>query len=163
MTKSYKIPRLEKELYRLVSAVFQGDISDPRLLGLEITRIQITKDLSILKIYFSKFDKELTLENIMELLQKSSGFIKKQIAGASIMRTIPNIVFQYDKSTERTERIDQIFQQISSEKRNNDYYDDDTDNEYYNDDEVDDDDFTEYGDYNEELDESIDDINEDED
>ena len=160
-----KIERLQKELQKLINAVFNGKIDDNRLNGIEITKVKVSPDLSFLKIYFTDFNQELPEKKILELLYKSSGFIKKQIAGANIMRTIPQIEFEYDNTSKRVEKIDQIFKKLEAEKRNNDYYDDDSDNEYYDDDELDDSDL-DYDDSGEEIGDDIDieieDIDEDE-
>ena len=165
MPNSIKVERLQKELQRITNAVFNGKIDDPRLSGIEITRVKISPDLSFLKLYFSDYNQELSENKTIELLNKSSGFIKKQIAGANIMRTIPQIEFEYDNTSKRVEKIDQIFKKLEAEKRNNDYYDDDSDNEYYDDDELDDSDL-DYDDSGEEIGDDIDieieDIDEDE-
>ena len=150
---SIRLERLQKELHRIINSTFQGEISDPRLSGIEITRIKISKDLKLVKASFSEYDKKISNTEILELLTKSSGFIKKQIAGAKIMRTIPEIVFEYDQTNERVEKMNQIFNVIAEEKRNNNYYDDDNDNDYYDDnDELLDEDLEEYDEYQDDLD-----------
>jgi ribosome-binding factor A len=163
MKKSFKTDRLEKELQRVMNALFCGVITDPRLSGIEITRAKITPDLSLLTLYFSNDNEQYTTEQTIELLVKSSGFIKKHIAGANIMRTIPQIYFKYDDTNVRVDNIDKIFKTISAEKRNYDYYDDDSDNEYYQD-EVLDDEELEYDDVvDEDLDlDGYEDVDEDE-
>ena len=151
--KNIRQERLQKELLRIIRPIFKGELSDKRLLGIEITRVKISTDLKKLKLFFSDFDENIEMNEIKELLEKSSGFIKKQIAGAGIMRTIPDIVFQYDKANERIERIDDIFRTIAEEKRNSNYYDDDSDNDYYDDDLSDDD----LDDYDDDYDDDLDD------
>jgi len=156
--KGIRQERLQKELHKIVNAIFQGEISDPRLSGIEVTKVRITADLMLLKLYFSEHSKEIPLNQTLELLHKSSGFIKKQIAGAGIMRTIPQIVFEYDNTNERVEKLDEIFRIIAEEKRNNNYYDDDSDNDYYDDDDdrLMEEDLEEYDDYNDELEDDLD-------
>lgn len=165
--KGFRLDRLQKELLKILTAVFNGEISDNRISGITVTKVKLSPDLSLLKIYFSDYDTKYSLEKIMEFLERSSGFIKKQIAGASIMRAIPQIVFEYDKTNERVSKLDDIFRVIAEEKRNNNYYDDDSDNEYYEEDELDDEDFEDYDDYNDDLDDDLDfdyeEIDEDED
>jgi len=153
MNKSYKRDRLQKELQKIINAAFNGQIDDERLSGIEVTYVKISPDLSFLKVYFTDYIKELPPEKLIPLLIKSSGFIKKQIAGVGIMRTIPQITFEHDNSTQRAEHIENIFKRIAEEKRNNDYYDDDSDNEYYQDDELEDEDLE---DNDEDIDEEID-------
>jgi len=166
--KGFRKERLQKELNRIINSIFQGDISDQRLSGIEITRVKITSDLTNLKLFFTGKDENIPLEDMYELLTKSSGFIKKRIAGAGIMRTIPQIVWEYDNTNEKNEKLNELFKQIADEKRNNNYYDDDNDNDYYDNDEdqLMDEDLEEYDDYNDELDEDLefeyDDIEDDE-
>ena len=154
--KGFRLERLQKELLKILNSVFNGDISDERISGISITKVKLSKDLTFLKAYFSSYNEQIPLEKIIELLNRSSGFIKKQIAGANIMRTIPQIVFQYDETTERVGKIDELFRIIAEEKRNNNYYDDDRDNEFYDDDELEDEDFEDYDDYTDDLDEDLD-------
>ena len=167
--KNIRLERLQKELLKIVNPVFHGEISDQRLSGIEITKVKLTSDLKRMKIFFSGFDKKMSESEIIELITKSSGFIKKQIAGAGIMRTIPEVVFEYDKTSERVEKIEKIFQTIAEEKRNNNYYEDDSDNDYYdNDDELLDEDLDDYEEYQEDLDDDeldfeYDDIEDDDD
>jgi len=162
MNKSYKIDRLQKELQKIINAAFNGQIDDDRLDGIEITYVKISPDMSFLKIFFTDYKKEIPIEQLIPLLIKSSGFIKKQIAGVGIMRTIPQITFEHDNSFQRAEKIENIFKQIASEKRNNDYYDDDSDNEYYQDDELEDEDLEDNDeDIEEDIDIDYDDLDED--
>jgi ribosome-binding factor A len=155
--KGFRKERLQKELKQILNSVFQGDISDRRLSGIEITRVKITADLSTLRLFFTGIDEKILLDEIYELLIKSSGFIKKKIAGAGIMRTIPHIVRDYDNKNEKKERLNDLFKQIAEEKRNSNYYDDDSDNNYYehDDDHLLDEDLEEYDDYSDELEEDL--------
>ncbi|MCK9328736.1 MAG: 30S ribosome-binding factor RbfA [Candidatus Cloacimonetes bacterium] len=165
--KGFRLERLQSELYKVLYSVFNGEISDNRISGISITKVKLSPDLSLLKVYFSDYNQQIPLEKILELLNRSSGFIKKQIAGANIMRTIPQIVFQYDETNERVGKMDELFRIIAEEKRNNNYYDDDRDNVYYDDDELEDEDFEDYEEYTDDLDEDLDfdyeEIEEDED
>ena len=148
---SHRKERLEKELQKLINAIFHGDIEDSRISGIQITKVRLTSDMKLTKLYFSDYDKEIPLNKILELLNKCSGYIKKQIAGANIMRTIPQIVFEYDNTSERVNSIEKVFQTIAAEKRNHNYYDDDNDSVYYDNDEIMDEDLEEYDDYDDEF------------
>ena len=147
-----RVERLQKELLKIINSAFQGHIADQRLSGIDITKVKITPDQRLLKLYFSGNEHQNINNDIIELLTKCTGFIKKQIAGANIMRTIPEIVFEYDNTRERVEKIEKLFRTIAEEKRNTNYYDDDNDNEYYdNDEELVEEDLDDYDDYQDEL------------
>ncbi|MCL1827122.1 MAG: 30S ribosome-binding factor RbfA, partial [Candidatus Cloacimonetes bacterium] len=152
-----RLERLQKELHHLVDSLFQGSISDSRLSGIDITTVKLSHDLGHLKLYFTNINKDNKIDTTIELLNKSSGFIKKKIAGAKLMRTIPQIAFEYDNTNDKAEKIDKLLRIIAEEKRNQNYYEDDSDNDYYDDDdEIYDEDLEDYDDYNDELDDELD-------
>ncbi len=79
-------------------------------------------------------------------LIKSSGFLKKQIAGAQIMRTIPELSFYYDDTEDRAAKVDTLLASLRDDFDDEDEEDQDIDI----DDILDDDD---YFDFDEEDDE----------
>ncbi len=169
--KGIRIQRLEKELVRLLNNTLRTGMKDQRLKWVAISSLKLSPDLTTAKIFFSNLDLTEPREELIKLLTKSSGFMKKQIAGAKIMRTIPELKFQYDDTEERASRIDGIFSTIKAEddKRKKTDEDDedaeeepeDFDDEYEDDydDEVDDEyeDYEDYEDYDEYRDDDDDD------
>lgn len=70
--------------------------------------------MSLAKVYFTQYDK-LADAVVQETLQRSSGAIKKEIAALKLMRTIPNIRFEYDKLEDNARSLEDIFAQIRNE------------------------------------------------
>ncbi len=138
MTKSHRIPRLQEELKKLFNLALQQKLRDPALDWVNITEVVLSKDLRHAKLYFSHYNNPASHEAIREQLTKSSGFFKKQIAGAQMMRTIPELTFFYDETEDRAEKVEAL---LASIKQN---YDDDDDaydpdinlDDYLDDDEV---------------------------
>ncbi len=119
MSKSHRIPRLQEALKKLFNLALQQKLRDPALEWVNITEVVLSKDLRHAKLYFSHYNNPASHEAIREQLTKSSGFFKKQIAGAQIMRTIPELTFFYDETEERAEKVEAL---LASIKQN---YDDD--------------------------------------
>jgi hypothetical protein len=75
-------------------------------------------------------------EEIREQLIKTSGYLKKQIAGAHVMRTIPELTFFYDDTEDRAEKVDKLLASIKDNYDDEDAYDPDIDlDDYLDDDE----------------------------
>lgn len=138
--KNYRIPRLQAELKKLFNTALAQKINDPALAWVQITDIVISKDLRYAKLYFSHYNNLASHDEIKEALIKSSGFFKKQIAGANIMRTIPQLSFYYDDTEDRAEKIEAIFADINKDYDDDDDYDPDIDIDDY----LDDDDYYDY-------------------
>lgn len=134
--KSHRIPRLQEELKKLANIVISQKLRDPALDWVTITDVVISKDLRYAKFYFSHYNNPATHDTIRDHLIKTSGFLKKEIAGAHIMRTIPELSFFYDETEDRAEKVDILLASLK------DRYDDEDDdpeidvNDYLDDDEV---------------------------
>jgi ribosome-binding factor A len=145
--KNYRIPRLQEELKKIFNITLSQKLGDPALAWVNITDVVLSKDLRYAKLYFSHYNNPAPTEEIREHLIKTSGFFKKQIAGAHIMRTIPELSFHYDDTEDRAEKVESLLAVIRD-----DYEDDDYDPDIDIDDYLDDDDYYDYDDDEEEDD-----------
>jgi ribosome-binding factor A len=158
--KNYRIPRLQEELKKIFNITISQKLGDPGLAWVNITDVIISKDLRYAKIYFSHYNNPASHQEIREHLIKTSGFFKKQIAGAHIMRTIPELSFFYDDTEDRAAKVEALLAGIKDDYDDEDDYDPDIDIDDY----LDDDEYYEYDDDLEEDDyEDFDDDDEDDD
>ena len=111
-----RIKRLESELFKLLSTTINFKLRDNNLTMVTVTGVKLTNVLSYLRVFFSHFDETKT-ENVLRSLNKSSGFLKNEIAKAKFMRKIPDISFEYDKLEENARDLDKIFAKIQAEKK----------------------------------------------
>lgn len=134
--KNYRIPRLQNELKKLFNITLNQRLNDPKLEWVQITEVVLSRDLRYAKLYFSHYNNPAKHEVIRDNLTKSSGFFKKQIAGAKIMRTIPELSFHYDDTEDRATKVEALLARIKSDyDDDDDDYDPDIDIEDYLDDE----------------------------
>lgn len=110
-----RIQRMEKELTKIISNTLLFKIRDKNLQSVTITSVKLTNDMSLLKVYFTHLGQESD-KKVLAAINRSSGFIKKQIAEAKLMRRIPEIQFYYDKIAEKAHKLEDIFSQIEAEK-----------------------------------------------
>jgi ribosome-binding factor A len=136
--KSHRIPRLQEELKKLFNIAISQKLRDPALDWVTITDVVISKDLRYAKLYFSHYNNPATHASIREHLIKTSGFLKKQIAGAHIMRTIPELTFFYDETEDRAEAVDVLLASLKDRYGDeDDDYDPDIDlDDYLDEDDV---------------------------
>ena len=113
---SYRIPRLEKEILRILNNALVNKINDQRLQWVTITDVELTPDLQFAKIYFSKLSDEEESTQYAQLLTKASGFLKKEIADAHILRRMPELRFIYDDTGTRARNIESLIDTLSEDK-----------------------------------------------
>ncbi|MBW6516149.1 MAG: 30S ribosome-binding factor RbfA [Candidatus Cloacimonetes bacterium] len=114
---SYRMARLEKEILRILNNALVNKINDQRLQWVTITEVELTPDLQLAKIYFSKLNDEKDDTEYLPILTKASGFLKKEIAAAHILRRIPEIRFFYDDTGNRARKIESLLDKLSDEDK----------------------------------------------
>ncbi len=105
MAKSPVRPRKIADLIRhALVHVLQRDINDPRLSNFSITAVNVTPDLGTAKIYYVVLNNAKKTD-IEKALSKAHGFIRHLVAEHCQLRYMPKLLFVFDESIQRSERI----------------------------------------------------------
>lgn len=103
----------------LSDAFLKGKIKDKDLFDLKITitNVEVTKDLSIAKIYIYLYSStEEKSQHILKVLNKKSFLLKNIIAKNMHIRSIPNLIFVLDNLYDRLEEANKLFNSINIPK-----------------------------------------------
>ena len=68
--------RVAEEIRKEVATMLFGEIHDPRIGFVTITKVQVTKDLRQAKVYFSMIGSDEEKEKTMHGFQSASGYMK---------------------------------------------------------------------------------------
>jgi ribosome-binding factor A len=101
--------RVADEIHHIIATICYTELSDPRLKGLEITAVKMTKDLEIARVYYHL--REHVSEKrpqVQKGLESAAGYFKRAIAKELTLRVIPTIEFFYDETVDLAETIDQL-------------------------------------------------------
>jgi len=106
--------RVQEEL-----AVLLRSLSDPRLQGIFVTRVEMTDDLQTAKVYV-RHDQagELSTAAKRALLKgfdAASGRLRKELARTVALRRAPELRFIYDAGQDSAYRVDEILREIQAE------------------------------------------------
>ena len=102
MTSDYpRSHRVADFIQRELAGLIRTEIKDPRISPmLTISSVEVSRDLSVAKVYFSLFDPEERKET-QDALGRASGFLRRQLARQMNTRSVPTLRFFYDDSAER--------------------------------------------------------------
>ena len=123
---------MAEQLRRELAEIVRDEIKDPRLGFISITEVRMSRDLSHAVIYCSAFhagdnSAEQQKESI-EILNRATGFIRKEIAGRIRARIVPTLKFVVDDSVTRGAAMDELINEaIKSDAhsdRDDEKYDD---------------------------------------
>jgi len=102
-------------IQRELSELIARELRDPRVGMLTITSVDVSPDLSHAKVFFTLLEKH-NLEPTLEGLQRSSGFLRSQLAKRIKLYTTPELRFAYDESVERGDRLSRLIDSANAKR-----------------------------------------------
>ena len=122
---SNRIDRANSEIQKCLLEIIQTKMNDPRLgKVVSITEVNVTPDFKFCKAKVSVLDVK-DIVNVTKVLQKSEGFIKRELAKMVSMPQVPKISFVVDKSTISAIRVEEILRTLNIPKEESEGTDDD--------------------------------------
>jgi len=107
--------RVAEQIHRDLSLLLMREVRDPRLEGVTITEVRVTPDLLIARIFFTVLGEEEDRQEALAGLGSAAGFLRTQLAQGLRLRTVPELIFELDRSAEYGQRIEDLLSQIASE------------------------------------------------
>jgi ribosome-binding factor A len=124
-----RMDRVSEAIKRELSLILQEKISDPRISGLSITKVEVSRDLGNAKVYYLKFSDEAERQEVKKALKKAGSFLRNELARRSSMKFTPRLSFLEDKAEEAEENIERTFEAIEEEHKETDLHEEGTENE----------------------------------
>ena len=122
---SNRIDRANSEIQKCLLEIIQTKMNDPRLgKVVSITEVSVTPDFKFCKAKVSVLDVN-DIVNVTKVLQKSEGFIKRELAKMVSMPQVPKISFVVDKSTISAIRVEEILRTLNIPKEESEETNDD--------------------------------------
>ena len=115
---SNRFERANSQLQKQIALILQNKMNDPRLSPfIYVSEVSVTPDFQYCKIKIAlDNDDENELKKTIQILQKSEGFIKRELAKVARMPHIPKLQFEIDKGTSASIRINEILQKLNIPK-----------------------------------------------
>lgn len=104
--------KVAEAIRKEVSIILHDKLKDPRLGFVTITRVELSHDLRIAKVFYSVLGREEEISRTREALDSGLGFIRKLVAERVSLRFAPEIIFREDRTSEYSVRIQQVLDEI---------------------------------------------------
>jgi ribosome-binding factor A len=98
--------RLEARIHERVAHCIEFELSDPRSAFVTVTKVELTSDLSVARIFYSVYGTEGDKSRVKHMLEGASGYVRTKVAKALRVRRAPSIAWEYDDSIEYAARMD---------------------------------------------------------
>ncbi len=113
----FRQERASQRLHQEISLLFARELSDPRLAGVNVTRVQMSPDLRYARVYVSPQTTPDETKELLEGLRHAAGFIRHRMTQALDLRFAPEFHFEIDRAIEKAERFLQVLAQVEAEER----------------------------------------------
>jgi ribosome-binding factor A len=100
--------RLGNQVLRTLAELLQFDVKDPRVQGVAVTSVDLSRDLSVARVYFSLLDPEGDVAGAMEGLERATGFLRGKLGKAIKVRHVPELRFTHDDSAAEAQRLSEL-------------------------------------------------------
>ena len=111
--------RVAEQLRRELSELVRFGVKDPRVQDVTITEVDVTKDISHARVYFSLLaDDAESIAETQTALNRAAGYLRRELARIMRLRHVPELKFVYDKSIAEGMRMDALIE--AARKRDRD-------------------------------------------
>lgn len=111
--------RIEEQIQRILSEILRSGARDPRLQGVIVTDVDVSRDLSVAWVYFNVLGGDS--DQALSGLEQARGFLRSRLAAELDTRQAPALRFRFDELSEKSEKMDDLIQQaVASDRRRSD-------------------------------------------
>ena len=93
-----------------ISLMLVKSVKDPRIGFVTITKVTVSDDCRVAKVYFSVAGTPAERERSVKGLDSAKGFVRKELGRRIRLRYTPEIIFQFDPSVEYAIHMEELIQ-----------------------------------------------------
>lgn len=108
--------RLQGLLLEETSRAIIRVVKDPRIEGITLTGVRVSKDLRNARIFYSLLGDEVRQREAMHGLNSAKGVIKRELAKHLRLRYMPEIEFEFDDSLYYADHIHRILKALHGDE-----------------------------------------------
>ena len=102
---SARSARIADQIQRELAEVIRLEMRDPRVGLVTLTGVELSRDQSHAKVFFTVLGSASDTDDSLEGLQRAAGFLRSELAHRLTTRKVPELHFAYDESVERGVRL----------------------------------------------------------
>jgi ribosome-binding factor A len=112
MPQGYRPDRVADQIRAEISVMLTREVHDPGIGFMTITRVQVSPDLQLARVYYTTLGSESQRSATAKALNRANPFLRHQIGQRLRLRRVPVLEFFFDKSIENQERVERLLHEI---------------------------------------------------
>lgn len=90
--------RLGAQMLRVLSELLRFETKDPGLAGVSLTAVELSRDLSVARVYYSLLHPDDDPAPAEAALKRAAGFLRSKLGAELMVRHVPELRFSHDDS-----------------------------------------------------------------
>ena len=107
--------RLGEEIREEVARIV-AQLKDPRIGFVTVTRVSLTADLRVARIFVGVLGDQSQQQKGLEGLRQAAGFVRRELGRRIRTRYTPEVLFEYDEGLEATERVARLLREVETDE-----------------------------------------------
>lgn len=113
MAQGYRPDRVGDQIRQEITLLLaRGAVHDPGIGFVTVTRVQVTPDLQLARVFYTVMGTEAERRETQRGLARALPFLRRQVGERLRLRRVPELQFVFDKSIEAQERVERLLQEI---------------------------------------------------
>lgn len=108
--------RVAEAIREELAGLLVAKVQDPRLQGLAISRVEVSDDLSLARLFYTLRGGRAQAKEAEQGLRSAKGFMRSYLAKTLNLRFTPDLTFRYDDVAEKVAGLEELFQEIANER-----------------------------------------------
>jgi ribosome-binding factor A len=113
---SLRTARVGEQIRNDLADLLTFTVRDPAIGFITITRVTVTADLQLARVYYTTMGDEKARRETARGLQRALPMLRRNIGQRLRLRRVPELQFFFDESIGHQDRIEQIIQQLHRER-----------------------------------------------
>lgn len=116
MALSHRVERIAEQIREEVSQILSTEVSDPGVGLVTVTRVKVTADLSLARIYWTAMGDTAERKRTAKALARAGAYVRHLLSSRMTLRRSPEVQFLFDQSVAAQDRVEQILQELKQEE-----------------------------------------------
>jgi ribosome-binding factor A len=116
MAQGSRPDRVGEEIRHELATLLAREVHDPGIGFVTLTRVKMSPDLQLARVFYTMLGDLAQRRDTEKALARATPFLRRQIGARVRLRRVPELRFEFDRSVENQDRIEQILIDLKNER-----------------------------------------------
>jgi ribosome-binding factor A len=116
MPQASRAARVGDQIREELASLLTREVHDPGIGFVTLTHVKVSPDLQQARVYYTSLGDEKARRESAKALERATPFLRRQIGSRVRLRRVPELTFSFDQAIETSDRIEQILQELNTER-----------------------------------------------